>query len=614
MMTLEQQRAVAIAQARRARAEAEGSDNSQPERSMLEAGGREVALAARAGMKGLSMPASLLGDTLASGVNAATGSHIEMPSKGFDEFLTKMGSPEPENSVERTFGDLFSGASGGALAGPAAVLPGATGSAASGLTREAGGNQTEQVIAGLFGGGIPSIAKGVAQTAVAGTKMGADIIRPLTQAGRETIVGRTLRKEASTPDVAMQNLNTAPEFVPGSKPTSGIASKDPGLIGLERGMRNRKPTDFADVDTQNATARNKALNDVAGQPKDIVKAKIERSDTGDALRNDAFFEAKPTPFDSASKAIKEISESPDGVRDDVAKAMKWASKKLDDAVDPKTMKQIKKLTVQMKEADAPTKVAIKAKIQELKSKIDPTRLAAARDDIKEAISGKYDSTESSLKLAAKQLSKVRDALDADIQAGAPGYKKYLETFTADSKPITQMEKLQDIRQSAETSIPNPITDERGLSQPKWNNLVNKSRAENAKVLTPKQMQVLDNIASDLDRSATLKSFDASGSNTTSNLTMSNILGNIISGKAANSPFAKTVSRPLAWLYKIPEEDVQRLLLTAMKNPQTAATLMSKASAKASEPLSRQLVAQAKKMGIGVVAGAAESKPQEPETE
>lgn len=542
----------------------------KPEMSIGDAAKRFAGLTARAGAQGVSFPPRLLADTAVEAVDLFTEGDLPSPSAGFADFLSDVGLPEPQTGPERVYSDAVEGAAGGALFGPLMAIPGATGGASMGVTREAGGGPVAQFIASLAGGSLPAGARALGNVAGKAVDIGKDLIAPFTQGGRETIVGRTLRDQASDPAAAIENMRTAPEFVPGSKPTSGVASRDPGLLGVERGMRNRNPSDFADVDTQNMTARNQALDDIAGQPADIKKAKEARAAGGDKGREAAFANKTPVKLSNTRQVLGEIQAAPEGSREAVAKALKW----VDD--------RIGKLTPEGS-PDLPA---------------DPEFMYAARQDIADAIAGKFDSEQPALRLASKELAKIRDALDDDIELGAEGYQAYMKKFADDSKPIAQMETLQDIRTSAETAVPNPLTGERALSQAKWTNLVGKNRADLAKTMTPEQMKVLDAISADLDRGASLGAFRAGGSDTVQNLTMGNLLGNLLSGQSANSPFMRTATRPLSFLYKIPEEAAQNLLLDAMKDPQTAALLMSKVSTESTELLSRQLMQRAKEAGYG----------------
>jgi len=57
------------------------------------------------------------------------------------------------------------------------------------------------------------------------------------------------------------------------------------------------------------------------------------------------------------------------------------------------------------------------------------------------------------------------------------------------------------------------------------------------------------------------------------------------------------------LYKLPDEQIQQLLVEAMLDPQLAAQMMSKASVMKVEPLARSLRQKAEQLGFGAAIGA-----------
>ncbi len=62
---------------------------------------------------------------------------------------------------------------------------------------------------------------------------------------------------------------------------------------------------------------------------------------------------------------------------------------------------------------------------------------------------------------------------------------------------------------------------------------------------------------------------------------------------------------LDFLYKLPDQQIQQLLVEAMLDPQLAAQMMSKANMMKVEPLARSLRQKAEQLGFGATIGAAE---------
>ena len=66
---------------------------------------------------------------------------------------------------------------------------------------------------------------------------------------------------------------------------------------------------------------------------------------------------------------------------------------------------------------------------------------------------------------------------------------------------------------------------------------------------------------------------------------------------------RTMTRPLDFLYKLPDEKLQQLLVEAMLDPQLASVMMSKANMMKVEPLAASLRQKAIQMGMGAAIGA-----------
>jgi hypothetical protein len=62
---------------------------------------------------------------------------------------------------------------------------------------------------------------------------------------------------------------------------------------------------------------------------------------------------------------------------------------------------------------------------------------------------------------------------------------------------------------------------------------------------------------------------------------------------------------LDFLYKLPNQQIQQLLVEAMLDPQLAAQMMSKASIMKVEPMAKSLRRKAEELGFGAAIGASQ---------
>jgi hypothetical protein len=76
---------------------------------------------------------------------------------------------------------------------------------------------------------------------------------------------------------------------------------------------------------------------------------------------------------------------------------------------------------------------------------DPETLYGARREVANMLGKAAQVEKPTLKDAARQIGTVKDALDQTIEAGAPGYKQYLDNYSAASKPINARQLLLDAK-------------------------------------------------------------------------------------------------------------------------------------------------------------------------
>lgn len=288
---------------------------------------RQLGLTARAGVTGLAGLPTMFGDATNGainlgihGINALIGSHIapmQMPSSMLQNAMTAAGVPTPANATERRVQAVSSAMAGTApfvkagqlianAASPLAVgsnaspvvqavgngmsaLPGmqVTGAAGAALggdvAREHGYGPIGQMTGGLLGALLGSIAPSAALASYRGAQNLANnvsgVVQPLVSP--QKYVGNQLAQTIG-PDAAStvaQNIRNAPEYVPGSLPTTAQAGANPTLVATEKSLANTSPEfkqALAGRSDANNAARWRVLQDVAQTPDALTAATNNR--------------------------------------------------------------------------------------------------------------------------------------------------------------------------------------------------------------------------------------------------------------------------------------------------------------------------------------------------
>lgn len=533
--------------------------------------------------------------------NLATGSKLPTMTQAVPRTLSAMGFPEPATSTERVVQDISTAGYGvgGAANLSAQALPAAqsqlaqnflkmlatnpraqaaaatASSAAAGSLREGGAPPSLQMggalMAGMVAPGGPPLS--TTQRALAAP---AAVVQPFTQAGRETIVGSLLNRLAFNPERAQQNLSRAEPLVPGVQPTTAATAIDPGLAAAETAIR---ALDQSGAFPSRLSANQQALLDafrrLSGKPGSVAVAEVKRTDVTKPLREQAFagVTVDPVTFQTGIKlvvnqAIDNVMKSPVGVRQDVETAMKFAADRVARAKSPMELYEIRK-------------------------------------DLAAAAQGKYNQENPSLRLASGQLKQVISAVDDVIEAAAPGFKAYMDKYSKMSGPIDQMKVLQEIERRVTTGQPNLLTGEPVLAAGSLRRqLANKAEELDLKLSVPAQKR-LDNIVDEINRgmAATAPGVKPPGSDTFKNMSMGNLIGRVFSESMATNTTLRTMTRPLDFLYKLPDEQIQQLLVQAMLDPKMAAMMMAKANITKVEPLAKSLRDKATQLGYGTTIGA-----------
>lgn len=542
-------------------------------------------------------------DPLVNLYNLATGSQAPTMTQSVNRTLSRVGFPEPRTGQERVTQDLASaGYSVGGLANLAArALPSLQSPVAQGFAQLLATNpraQSSAALAATAAGGAlregdfsPAVqmagALGAGMMAPGGPTLSSTqrvlaapsaLVKPFTQEGREVLVGNVLRQMATDPDRAIQNLQQATPTVPGVRVTTAAGARDPGLAAAETPIRALDQSGaFPSVLSSNQQALMDSFRRLSGRPGSIERAETKRASVTGPMREQAFTNAPPVSVEPITAAIQGITSNPATQRQTVDQAMSYVTDLLARRVDPET------------------------------GTINPMALYSVRKDITDAMAGKLSGDLANLRLARGQLADLLPVIDSTIEAGAPGFNRYMQQFARSSSAIDQMRLLQGISDRVTTGQPNLMTGEPVLAASALRRQVAAKSEEIGAQLSPAAQRRLDNIIFEINRgqAATAPGVKAPGSNTFQNMSMGNLIGRVFSESLADNTTLRTMTRPLDFLYKLPDQQLQQLLVESMLDPKLAAQMMGKANMMKVEPLAKSLRKKSEELGFGSIIGAAQ---------
>lgn len=560
--------------------------------------GRNLGLTVRAGTSGLAALPSIVGDpanVLANlgieGINRLTGGNIAklpMMSDAVNQLQDAAGLPKPETMAEK-ISDVGIGTMTGAgalakLAGMTKNLPqlapyiktlaeapmAQTIASMLGLTAVEGGKEmgveNPLALAALSVGG--GVLGGGSATSLERSGAGAvQALKPFFTRGRDEIVGEALNRVATNPTLAAQRLAASQEIVPGSRPTVDQVSRDPGLINATSAVRGLDSRGYLPARASEQNVARQAEFERIARDKDVLEyAEAKRDRTYDSHAAPAFAAGSPVGADGtpALAKIDEILKSRKGIRAIVQQAMGEARSRVSGLLNSKTH-----------------------------DFTDPANLYEVRKDLADLRDGKYNTEKSDFRLAKGEIQEVIGTLDGIIESAAPGYREYLDLYRKRSIPLDQLRALQDIRKRAALTAPDPVSGQEVVSQAKFTNLLRNNLEKGLNLtgkgvggakLSSQQLRTLDRIAADLDRgaAATAGTMRVQGSDTFKNLSVASVLGRVLGDErgamvANENQAVRSLARPISFLYRMPDEAIQQLMLEAWLDPKLAARLMNKAT-------------------------------------
>jgi len=395
----------------------------------------------------------------------------------------------------------------------------------------------------VVGGAIPFGGALIGGTA----RLGNSLVRPFFNRGQDNILKKSFQELADNPNSLAREI---PEIIPGSTPTTVMASGDTGLAGVSRSMQTINPKYNSDLVAKQASqnaARTSAIEDYAGNTGKLDLAKKARDESTGSMREDVLSRAGGVSSEPVLKSIDKLLSKPDN-----------AGK-----ISQQALSEVRNRIANFSSNGA----------------IDAKALYAIRKDINDSLSGKLQGEAGNLRYASGQLINAKEVIDDAIDKASrlvkqsssrevgpvgssvgtitsqsnkgpvPTWKEYLQEYSKQSKPIEQMELLDDLLKRIQTGT----VDKGGnavLSAAKLNNILKNETPDLTKKLSPEQLTLLRNISADLNASQLAMNAGKSvGSDTVQKLGTNSILLNTLGKKiGGSSPAVNMLGRVLELPY------------------------------------------------------------------
>jgi hypothetical protein len=423
-----------------------------------------------------------------------------------------------------------------------------------------------------FGGGLlGAIGGGTAAGLTTGISRAA--ISPFTKEGRELDVGTLMRNMSLNPEQSIFEMQRGVPSVSGVKPLTADVARDPGLAGLEIGVRSA-----SDASNRIAGQRLGNLQVLRGEmdrlartagPEDRTavteRMKQVRAELTNPMREQAFSAMNKNILPENARTsinlvlgrqLDNILTSDRGAGEGAQSVINWTKGRIDNAIlDPKV------------------KGDFFRRLYEIRKDLREKTLAPSTDD-------QTRTFKSGAPVAEEVIRTIDDILDS-AAGGNKAWQSYLENFSQASRRMERIGLLQDIQARSLGTVEDIETRQFLLSAPKMAQVLRSRQAEIDETLTRVQKERLNAIMRDLQAgsSTTAPQVRPPTSGTIKNLTMANFIARTLGGNAAENPAVQTIFRPLQWLAKIPQEQAEELLVDAMLDPKLGALLMQKADPK-----------------------------------
>jgi hypothetical protein len=301
---------------------------------------------------------------------------------------------------------------------------------------------------------------------------------------------------------------TAPEYVPGSMPTTAQSVANPDIVAAEKALANNpqyKPL-FDARNVANNDARLAALNGIAGTQKGLQDAVQARAEATTPLRDALVTNGSPVEVGPLLDKLHALANSPLGLRPTVKKAAESMTADI---------RSNASVTAPNSVTNTPGSVTI-----------PPAYLDSIRQNVKDYLAQHAPNGIVSTQQQAA-FEPVRGAIVDAVERANPGYRAYLEKFAQLSTPINTMEAgqsiLDDLGNRGANASGAPQLTLSGI------NSQTKRALERPYGISPEAEATLSGMQSDLQRASISNSVRSPGSDTAYNLQAPGWLGRAMYG-------------------------------------------------------------------------------------
>lgn len=435
---------------------------------------------------------------------------------------------------------------------------------------------TEQAKKGAIGATVAPVLTGGGEALGYATKLGRRLIEPFTEAGKDKVVGRALTEAAGgEADKAIQNIRDYAPAIKGVMPSMSEVAKVPSLAALERSAISNNP-EVSNIVAQRTADRN------------ILRKDFLENLAGKGGEKDALIKARD--LTAENNYLKAFNQ-------------KMAFKEVPTELLDQKDELLKSPAVQQAVKDASANLANFGQ-----KNINPTQSIQGLHEVKLALDDqiarltKADMSQNEKrKIAGIEQAKTRLLEFLESDAISPAYKKARQVYAAQSKPINEMEAIENIARNAINSNTDAIYAGQLARQLK--------NAERGKAIGQGKMDQLKALQADIQGQEFAKNAGkATGSDTAQKLAYSNLTsgmglpnwlsggasqmaGNIMGqvGNMAYSNANKELSRKLANVVTDPQEAAR--LMQLVKDAQTNPSKISKENKRLIELLGSQTAVQ-----------------------